>query len=256
MMNLFCKQTTWTVVLLVLAANGVVADECDPGLTGSPASPAAYRQRGDRCEGIYALQVNSTQIRLASMVEAFAYDPEDPQALQVTWARPAGDYGPVRLRAQSLQPNSYYRMDTTVGAGRTAYEWPSDVLASLKLPASTVGVLAWTRLAGEERDVYLPLRVSQGKAPAGGGEYQVAVVPDHRLREIHVTLTPLDAAGALRPPVFERELGYGLYMAKEATVFSFARPDGGGIYQVDIACEIWSGGSMTTSFTFYQSEDS
>lgn len=252
-MKSFWKQSALTLALLAFAASGVAGDLCDPGLKGSPASPAAYRQRGDRCEGIYALQVSSTQIRLVSIVETFAYDPKDPEALEVSWARPAGDYGPVRLRAQSLQPNTFYRMDTSIDAGRT-FQWPSDILASLRLPPTTVGVLGWTRLAGEERDVYLPLRISQGQAPAGGSEYQVAVIPDHRLREIYLTLTPLGGAGGRRPPVFEKKpLGYGLYMAKEATVFSLSKPQESGLYEVEIVCEIWSGGSMTTSFTFYQS---
>ena len=258
-------KPTWALLLFVFAASGALESQmptggevlCDPGLTGSLRSPVAYRQRGDRCEGIYALQVSSTQIRLVSMVETFAYDPGAPEALQVTWSRPAGNDRPIRLRAQSLQPRTYYRMDTVIGASKPTYEWPSDVLSSLKLPSDAIGVLGWTYLEGEDHKIYLPLRISQGRAPDRDSEYLVAIVPDSRLREIYVTLAPVKRQVESRTPIFEKKpLGYGLYMAKQATVFPLAKPEIAGLYEVGIECSIWGSGSATMSFYFYHAEGS
>lgn len=250
----------WTMFLLVfvtsaeLEAQGTGGNEflCDPGLTGSSKSPAAYRLRGDRCEGQYALQVNSTQIRLASMVEAFEYDPEDGSTLKIAWDPGAADGHVVRLRAQSLRPKTYYRMDTEVSSADSSYEWPPDVLASVGLLSDEVGLLGWTRFDDEAHKVYLPLNVSQGKSPKRENEYQIAMVPEHRLRDVFITLTPIDEQGKAGVPVFEkRRLEDGYYPAKQATVFYIDKPRTKGIYEVGIECPIMGGGSISTSFRFY-----
>ncbi len=254
----------WTMVLLLgvmnaeLEAQGPGGSEslCDPGLMGSSNSPAAYRLRGDRCEGRYALQVNSTHIRLASMVEAFGYDPSDGTSLRIAWDRDGTNGDAVRLRAQSLRPKTYYRMDTEVSAPDSSYEWPPDVLGAIGLLSDEVGILGWTSFDNEADKVYLPLNVSQSKSPKGANEYQVGIVPEHRLLNVFITLTPIDNQGEAGSPLFEkRPLEDGYYPAKQATVFYIDKPRTIGLYEVGIDCTIMGGGSISTSFRFYHAGD-
>ncbi len=250
----------WPMILLVFVTSveleaqggGGNGSFCDPGLMGSSKSPAAYRLRGDRCEGQYALQVSSTQIRLASMVEAFEYDPEDGSPLRIAWDRGGARGDVVRLQAQSLRPKTYYRMDTQVNAPDSSYDWPPEVLAAVGLLSDEVGVLGWTHFDDQAHKVHLPLNVSQGKSPERGNEYRLAIVPEHRLRDIFITLTPIDEQGKAGIPVFgKRPLTDGYYPAKQATVFYLDKPRTTGLYEVGIECTIMSGGSISTSFRFY-----
>ncbi len=217
----------------------------------------AYRLRGDRCEGQYALQVNSTQIRLVSMAEAFKYDPADPSNLVIAWDRGGTSGQVVRLQAQSLRPKTYYRMDTEVRAQDSSYGWPPDVLAAIGLLSDEVGILGWTTIDDEAHKIYLPLNVFQGKSPEGQSEYQVAILPEHRLRDVFITLTPISGQGETGTPVFDkRPLEDGYYPAKQATVFTIEKPRMAGLYEVGIVCTIMSGGSISTSFRFYHAGSS
>ena len=245
------------IVTALLDVSGSHAQAvCDPGLTGSSNSPMAYSMRGDRCEGIYALQVNSTEVRLASLVESFTLDPKNDAPLVVRWPELAGHEGPVRLRAQSMRPRSYYRMDTATDDA-TSFTWPTAILGTIGLNRDEVGVLGWVEqaLGSEEREVYLPLRIAQEGTGTSGSSYEVALIPDIRLRDVKVTLTPVDAEGVEGEPIIDKEpLIAGYYPAKEATFFTLPKPELPGLYSVELTCDRMSTGIATTTFWFYHSE--
>lgn len=228
-------------------------DVCDPGLTGSPNSALGYSMRGNRCEGLYALQVNSTDVRLASLVETFELDSDNSAPLTVHWPTVA-DSGPVRLRAQSLRPRSYYRMDTTADPTASGYSWPTEILGTIGLARDEVGVLGWfeRESASEGREVYLPLRIAQGADAADGTSYEIVLIPDIRLREVKVTLKPVDPHGSEgRPLIDKKPLELGYYPAKQATVFYLPKPETPGFYKLQLACDLMPSGLATTTFWFY-----
>jgi hypothetical protein len=242
------------IVALSYAGGAQAQDVCDPGLAGSSNSAMGYSMRGDRCEGIYALQVNSTDVRLASLVETFTLDLQDGTPLTVHWPVMEGDTGPVRLRAQSLRPRTYYRMDTMTHGATGSYAWPTEILGTLGLQRDEVGVLGWFdhELGSERREVYLPLRISQGDVGAGNTEYEIALIPDIRLREISVTLAPLDSEGVEGAPIIDKKpLDFGYYPAKEATVFNLPKPASPGLYKLELVCDRMPSGIATTTFWFY-----
>lgn len=252
------RVKTPIILAAVLSSAGAARsqDFCDPGLTGSSNSPMSYGMRGDRCEGIYALQVNSTDVRLASLVETFTFNSQAGTPLTVRWTAMEADTEAVRLRAQSLRPRSYYRMDTTARAAAGSYAWPTEILGTIGLTRDEVGVLGWLEheIGSERREVYLPLRISQNGAGDKNTVYEVAVVPDIRLREIKVTLAPVGSDGIEGEPIVDQkplELGY--YGAKEASVFTLPKPDAPGLYSVELVCDRMPSGIATTTFWFYHS---
>ena len=256
------SQTILQISILLIAAVSHVGwaqdqDICDPGLAGSPNSALGYSMRDDRCEGLYALQVNSKEIRLVSLVETFQFDSQSGVPLTVRWSTVQSNARQVRLRAQSLRPRFYYRMDTLADAAAGSYLWPVEILGAIRLRRDDLGLLGWFEheLEGSRLDVYLPLRITQDDAGTAGPDYEIALIPDIRLREISVTLIPIDPEGTEGEPILDKKpLELGHYPAKEATVFHLPKPEAPGLYRLELICERMSSGIATTNFWLYHSE--
>lgn len=248
----------WIPVLAVLLAALspgplAAATPCDPSLVQNTENRAGsavrYQLRGDRCEGIYAQQVGTVTLELRSFVASFG--PLDlNKGTLLSWEVPPGSPGAVRVRAFSLKPMEYYRMDTSVPAGRGSYLWPGDVLEGLKLTADDLGVIAWVELpgpSGRNREVYLPLR---GKSAPDG--YQVTIFPSASLKKVHVTVSRLDNSGNLIEKIRrDEELGYGYYPSNEPTAFPLGKLGAAGFYQVEIKALDKRGTSAEQHFDFY-----
>ena len=238
------------------------AQLCDAGLEGNEESAIAYQLRGDRCEGIYKLQVNSTQLRLSSVIESFEpFDTSKPEDLTVQWSLPAPfTTTDVRLRAVSLRPRTFYRMDTVVPGSQGSFTWELGIVDRLGYSREDLGVLGWIRNPetddDDRRDIYLPLRLRQSQAPARTGTYEVAFIPEVRLEEVYLTVAPISARGdALGPRLYDAQaLGYGYYPAKTPTFFEISGFTQTGFYEVEIKASFYGGDSGTMSFLLYHEE--
>src|SRR5207245_3818856 len=222
-------------------------DPCDRGLETLARGPHGYALRGDRCEGIYVQQVAGTTLILASLTQSFEdYDLTSGDDLIIEWTT----RGPatVRLRAQGIKRDLYYRMDAVRSGETHGYRWHSDVLAAQHVTRADIGVLAWTRepLGGFDRDVYVPLRIRQHHAPAATVAYDLVLYPTVALKEVYVSLATVGADG--RPNRFIRQgepLGYGYYPAERPVSVRLRDPGDPGIYYVEIGADLAAGGSAT-----------
>ena len=98
-------------------------DFCDPSLPRNANDAYAYRNRGDRCEGLYIQGVAGTALRLVSLTELVEdFDPAFSKDAVIEWA--VSPPSVVHLRAQGLRRRMYYRMDTDRQASDTSYRWP------------------------------------------------------------------------------------------------------------------------------------
>jgi hypothetical protein len=234
---------------------------CDPSLLDESGSPLAYRQRGDRCEGLYAQQVGALSLEIRSLIESFgAFDPQQDPELAVEWtAPPQGGGREVRLRAFSFQPRTYFRMDAALPAGSGSYRWPTDVLAAVGLGREDLGLVAWTTLpgpGGSARAVYLPLRLGPAAAPPARAEILVSLVPSVRLQEIRISLTRLDAEGGPGATLRQHEeLGYGYYPSNKPTVFSLGGLGEAGLYGLKVTATATSGLSVDQAIEIYHRGD-
>jgi len=163
-------------IALVLPCDHAFAQpgSCDPTIKPPSAvsSPYAYRQRTDRCEGIYAREVAGDTLMVASLTRRFDdLTPTSGGHASLSWDSQRGL--PVHIAAFSLRPHFYYRMDSVRPAGMGSYDWPTDVLAGLNMTKTDFGVVATVALPGEggAQDVYLPLRVGTSSAPPKAGEF-------------------------------------------------------------------------------------
>lgn len=217
---------------------------CDKQLEQQAYGAHGYRQRGDRCEGLYAKPVGGTTLWVASLTEYFEdFDAASGQQLIVDWSPPESSV--VQLRADGIRRNLYYRMESRRLAGSDSYRWPSDVLAALKIRRDDIGIVGWTRyqLGGIERDVYVPLRISQQHPADQCSTTLVVLLPGVKLEEVSVSLASLDTDG--QPVTWirkDRPLGYGYYPAERPIKIPVTELAAPGVYYLGISAKLASGG--------------
>ena len=207
-------------------------------------------------------QVASTALLLASFTRVFEeYDLGSGQPLQLEWKSPAG--ADVRLRARGLRRRLYYRMDAIRAPGATPFSWPTAILGALQIPRADLGVVAWTRyqIGSSERDLYLPVQLDQKGRSAGSNQgsgkdrsvgYQFALMPGVEISEIYVSVAAVGRDG--RATRFVRDgtpLGYGYYPSDRAIQFSMPAPGPPGIYYLEAAASLKTGGSTTLTLWIY-----
>jgi hypothetical protein len=227
---------------------------CDPSLPQSSKEPNGYRQRGDRCEGVYIQAVASPALRVVSWTESFEdFDPAVSANLRLEWSVPPGA-GPVHLRANALRRHLYYRFDAIRPDGSTSYDWPVAMLRGLDLRKPELGIVAWTAepVGGTPRDIHLPLRVGQASAPASARRYQLVLVPGAELIDIYLSLAPVQPDG--QPGAFvqrDRRLERGYYPAERGIPIPIAGLTQPGVYYLQISATLRAGRSSTTRLWFY-----
>jgi hypothetical protein len=212
------RSVVLLIALLPLAGGGLRAQEgpCDPNLADRGVGTFGYRDRGGRCEGIYRRPVATTVLYMVSLVQSFEeFDPQAGTPLRVHWGE--GADGTLRLRAEGVRPELYYRLDAERPAESSHFDWPTDVLSGQRLRRRDLGVLGWVRrpLGGVDRDVYVPLRVTQGEDPARCEPTRMLLWPGVRLDSVTVSVAPVDTSGAQGAWVQrDEEVGLGYYPAQ------------------------------------------
>jgi len=177
------------------AAPNVTAP-CDSTLKTRASDPLSYRQRGDRCEGVYGQEISSSDLLVASLVESFeTIDDTSALPLRVEWTPPEGEA--VALRAYSIKPGLFYRMETSRPIAASPYLWPANVLQALRIGTGDIGVTgsASPMLGGVRREVLVPLRIGHRKAPAHSTRYRVTIWPGVELSDVFVTLATASPVG-------------------------------------------------------------
>ena len=235
-------------------APAVVRFDCDSLVATRASDPLRYRQRGDRCEGVYGKNVSgSSTLRVVSLVESLeAFDDSSSLPLRVEWTPPPGDS--VTVRASAIRAGLYYRMETAHPIAESRYLWPSDVRAPLRISSADIGVtgVVAKSIGGTRREVLVPLRISQRKAPARSASYRLTLWPTVGLSEVYVTVAATGADGA--PTHYlqrDEKLGYGYYPAERPIVVRLPALAQRGVYLVRIAATREGGGGATRDILLY-----
>jgi hypothetical protein len=251
----------YTALLLLLLAVGrmrsYAQDPCDTLLHAENLGPLGYANRGDRCEGLYTQAVGSTAIWLVSLTAGVVnMDPAAAAPLEIRWDTVAGA-GQVHLRAEGMRRKLYYRMDALQKAGEGSFTWKTNVLSSLGIGPSDIGILGVTslKIAGSPGDVYLPLRVLQHGRPEPSGlpeELHLLLMPGVELSEVYTSLAPANAAG--RPGNFfskDKKLGFGYYPAERAIDIPLTGMKKRGVYAAQVSATLKNGGTSSIEFLFF-----
>jgi hypothetical protein len=145
-------------------------------------------------------------------------------------------------------------MDSLRPAGDSSYNWPTDLLAALKLMKADLGIVALTsyQLGNNRRDVYLPVRIKQQQATAKSSVYQLVLLPDTELDNVFLSMAPVMKDGSVGASIKSWALGSGFYPAGRGIKISIPQVGSAGIYYLKIGATFKSGGSSTKEVWFYQ----
>jgi hypothetical protein len=249
----------FTYFLMLYLSSGYLTklcaqNNCDPSLVKLSTGPSGYRERGDRCEGIYIKEVGSTTLQVASFTESFVpYDLSSGKPLIIQWDDPPNNNG-VSLRAQGLRRKLYYQMDKIMSAGKTSYNWPINFLSSLNIDKSEIGIVGrFLYKSGKvEHNVYIPLRISQQGNDPKKGNYKLLLFPGTELKEVYISMAPVEPDGSNGKFIMEgKKLGYGYYPAERAIEIPVSGMKETGIYYFEISAEKKNGGTSTQEIWFY-----
>ncbi|PYP79815.1 MAG: hypothetical protein DMD35_06780 [Gemmatimonadetes bacterium] len=227
---------------------------CDSLVLTHATDPLAYRQRGDRCEGVYGQKVSgSSTLRVASLVESLeAFDDSSSSPLLIEWTAPTG--APVAVRASAIRAGLYYRMETARPIAAHSFSWPADVRRPLRIRSTDIGVIGVTSmtLGGRPRDVLVPLRISQRRPPTRSSRYRLTLWPTIGLSDVFLTVAATGADGApTRYLQRDVKLTSGLYPAERPIAVRLPELEERGVYLVRVAATREAGGGVTTSFLLY-----
>jgi hypothetical protein len=239
-----------------LQAATIPAGDCDPGLRlPEENSPNSYVQRTGRCEGIYAKEIAAVNLSVASFaMHLEKLDPKGSGAVRLDWSSPTNN--PIRLRAVSLRPRFFYRMDAFRPSGTTSWMWPTDLLNALDLDKASLGITATTiiTLNGIDRVLYLPIRVSTQAPGQSSGPYQILLHSDVELSEVYVSIAELSKDGKPVKALWQdKPLQYGIYPAERGIPIWIGPSEllAKTIYQVDIGATLRTGGSANARLWLY-----
>ena len=183
------------VLTCSLASAALVARVDDPSCAAltPERSELGYRRLANRCEGFYLPQLSGS-LRVVSFTlnNALDFTWDRGTSLKVTAARPADHR--LNLRAVSLRPDVFYRMDAAMH-GSASLSWPiSPYLYQRNIRPDQIGVYGWI---GDERDkTFLPVVVAE----EGGGRPDTSTLTiklQTVLELTHFRWTLLDAARAV-----------------------------------------------------------
>jgi hypothetical protein len=228
--------------------------ECDSAVATKASDPLRYRQRGNRCEGVYGQNVaGSSTLRVASLVESFeTFDDSSSLPLRVEWTPPQGEA--VSLRATAIRAGLYYRMETVRPISASSFEWPADVRRPLRISSADIGVTgaASMSVGGSRREVLVPLRISQRRPPARSSSYRLTLLPTIGLSAVYMTVAATGADGApTRYLQRDEELRYGVYPAERPITVRLPTLTERGVYLVRIAATREGSGGVTRSILLY-----
>ena len=247
LMLLFCFLTgsSWTPLF--------GQSTCDPALPGIKEGGLGYRDRGDRCEGLYINPVSNTTLFVASFTEQFENYDNTGTTILIEWDQPPANKE-IHLRGQGIKPRLYYRMDAYKSGTNTFFAWPAGILTSLNIKRNDIGITGKVKLpvGKTERYVHLPLRIRKQGEAKRTGSYKLILMPGVQLTEIYISLASVGPDG--NPQQFLRNdeaLGYGYYPAERAVEIPIATPVNKGIYYLKLGAKIKSGGTKAIEFWFY-----
>jgi len=151
-------------------------------------------------------------------------------------------------------------MDSAPPSGTTVYAWPTDILAALNVHKDDLGVVAAARtslsICGSKPEIYLPVRIGLPGTPAAAPHPQAVLLSDVELSEVYVTASTLGPDGKrLRVIKQNKALGYGDYPAETGIAIPLPDLKSKGLYLVEIAATLQSGGSSNLRMCVYQGGD-
>src|SRR5712671_2171204 len=100
--------------------------KCDSAFLTLARGENGYQPRGDRCEGLYAVQVGGA-LTLAGIARSDSQSLANSTKLRIAWPRVTDS---IALVARSTHSSVFYVMTTVRGGAQNTFEWPLELSSS------------------------------------------------------------------------------------------------------------------------------
>lgn len=242
----------FSFLLLVLPLALEAQPPCDPHLRPATRSHYPYGPRGNRCEGLYELELaNSRDLPIVGlMVTGPNRRFRDQRQIRLLWA---SSPQPTTVRANSLRIRTYYRLDVAMAPASRSFTWPALIPAALGLERSDIGLLAWRPDRGApDGRLYVPVALDSAAIGGPARRLELILMPEADFVEVRFTLHRLGAAGVEVVGYATRDVGLPYYV--QSVPIRIPLSEGGplehGDYQIEVTARRASGGSVVQRFRF------
>lgn len=189
----FALMFSVTLIYTPWSAPLWAAEKCPrPQVTEQKRTDIAYKWRGDRCEGLYVIEVASRPrpqiIGFHTGLIPAASFKNSGKARVIVDASTGSEA--VSLRAVSLRPKTYYAMDTELPRGQWQYQWDSTILSMppLNMRTNELGLLACTNDCRPDQSTkYFPAKLEQ-PAPTDRSQNIAIIRSSITLRDVSYTV--------------------------------------------------------------------
>jgi hypothetical protein len=237
-----------------ISSEASAQSSCDPSIHAVLQHRLGYRQRGDRCEGIYwEPHAGREDLCLVSFVREGSKVPSNtPSSLCVAWASGAAVNAPgdIHIRATALRNDLFYRMDSIRKYQEGTYVWPMDVIRDLSLSVAELGITAAIKstISGVSWTVYEPLTIAEDGQTSSS--FLVTLISAVPIQGITWDCRRIDADGMPGTRVAGERLR-GSFPASQPIRLRLSVPGFSGLCYMDIRTEssgFGSGSPISTSF--------
>ena len=251
MTNIIPSMRYWLIAAILFSAPiKLLADStsCDPLITQNN-DPEGYHDRPSKlCEGTYDTGVSSMGLMLASFTGPMhGINLARKTEFSFHW-QPVGK-SDIRVKADSLRPRFYYRMDAIRPYSDTQLSWTNSIPAQYKLRTSEFGILAM-QTDDSDNLIYLPLRVGHDGQDPPDGNLVVTVISGEEISEIYWTLCITGQKPCL---VWDEKLDRKPYAANQPIAIELDKVVTPGRYLLTISAELRSGSFDTVEVPFHYS---
>jgi hypothetical protein len=193
--------------------NLATAQHCRESIKPAEQGELAYQERGDRCEGFVIQKVGSVDVAVIGMTSSFESF-ENNSTVEVSWQNIPGELN-LELKAISVKPLLFYRMDTAQPLAAGSFTWSTDILNDAGIEAEDISLLAVTTISSKA--IHVP--VSLGKS-GSEDHYTLLVGLSGDIEKVYFghtfvgkSIQDVEAFSFedLRP----KDLGYGRYSSGE-----------------------------------------
>lgn len=214
----------WAIVSILVCyinSSQIQPNECEP-LRPLSGTPLQYKDRGNRCEGLYEADFGARALALISFTFGeLNYSLVNGTKLELTVPNQTVA---VHIRAIPKPSNIAYEMDAFLDAGKTLL-WPVDeVLRPESLDARKMGIFAWKGTGANK--VFVPVAVREsGSATSQTGSAILSIRPSFEVQVVKWRWA-LAKNDECDPPSKWADVGQGPFDAGQILKISLAHVSG------------------------------
>ena len=229
----------------LLAASSV----CDPSITHPHDHEQGYHDRGGQiCEGTYGTGVSSMGLMLASFTGPMQ-GINLARKTELTFHWDTVTQSEIRIKADSLRPKFFYRMDAVRPSSESQLNWTNAIPAYHELRTSEFGILA-TQTDDSGNQIYLPLRIGKDGQDPVKGNYVVTVISGVEIKEVYWTLCIPGEETCL---AWDEALDRRPYAANQSIAIELDRLVTAGRYLLTISAKLRNGSFDSVNVPFHYS---